>query len=59
MAAGRRLLRVFAKHPRLVHTAMGSPLGWRAFQAVCRDRLSMADVLRRPGIRLGVRLLGG
>jgi geranylgeranyl reductase family protein len=59
MAAGRRLLRLFAKHPRLVHAAMGTPLGWRAFQAFCRGELSMANVLRRPGIRVGVRLLGG
>ena len=59
MAAGRRLLRLFARHPRLVHAAMGTPLGWRAFQAFCQGELSMAAVLRRPGIRLGLRLLGG
>ena len=59
MAAGRRLLRVFSRHPRLVHAAMGTPLGWRAFQAFCRGELSMANVLRRPSIRLAVGLFGG
>jgi geranylgeranyl reductase family protein len=59
MAAGRRLLRVFAHHPRLVHAAMATPLGWRAFESFCRGELSMANVLRRPAIRVAVGLLGG
>jgi geranylgeranyl reductase family protein len=59
MAAGRRLLRVFAKHPALVHGAMATPLGWRAFESFCRGELSMANVLKRPPIRMAVNLLGG
>lgn len=59
MAAGRRLLRVFAQHPRLVHAAMATPLGWRAFESFCRGELSMANVLHRPAIRVAVNLLGG
>jgi geranylgeranyl reductase family protein len=59
MAAGRRLLQIFAKRPHLVHFSMGTPLGWRAFQAFCRGDLSMANVLRRPGVRTVVRVLGG
>jgi geranylgeranyl reductase family protein len=59
MVAGRRLLRLFAKHPRLVHLAMGTPLGWRAFQSFCRGELSMANVLKRPAIHAAVNLLGG
>jgi geranylgeranyl reductase family protein len=59
MAAGRRLLRVFARHPRLVHAAMATPLGWRAFESFCRGELSMANVLHRPAIRVAVELLGG
>jgi geranylgeranyl reductase family protein len=59
MAAGRRLLRVFAKHPALVHAAMATPLGWRAFESFCRGELCMADVLKRPPIRAAVSLLGG
>jgi geranylgeranyl reductase family protein len=59
MEAGRRLLQVFAKRPALVHAAMATPLGWRAFQAFCRGELSMADVIRRPGIHAAITLLGG
>lgn len=59
MAAGRRLLRVFARHPRLMHVAMATPIGWRAFEAFCRGELSMADVVRRPAIRAAITLLGG
>ncbi len=58
MAAGRRLLRVFARHPHLVHAAMATPLGWRAFRSFCRGELSMANVVRRPPIRMAVTLLG-
>jgi geranylgeranyl reductase family protein len=58
MAAGRRLLRIHARHPHLVHATMASPLGWRAFSAFCRGELSMADVVRRPGIHAAVTLLG-
>jgi flavin-dependent dehydrogenase len=59
MAAGRRLLRVFARHPRLMHAAMATPLGWRAFELYCHGNLSMADVVRRPAIRAAISLLGG
>lgn len=59
MVAGRRLLRVFARHPHLMHTAMATPLGWRAFESFCQGNLSMANVVRRPSIRLLLNLLGG
>ena len=59
MTAGHRLLRVYAKHPHLVHAAMATPLGWRAFVAFCRGELSMANVVGRPGIHAAVGLLGG
>lgn len=59
MAAGRRLLHVFSRHPRLMHTAMRMPLGWRAFEAFCRGELSMAEVLQRKPIRLAVSVIGG
>jgi geranylgeranyl reductase family protein len=58
MAAGRRLLQVHARHPHLVHATMASPLGWRAVTAFYRGELSMADVLRRPGIHAAIMLLG-
>jgi flavin-dependent dehydrogenase len=59
MLAGRRLLNVFAKHQRLVHAAMATPLGWRQFEAFCRGDLSMASVVQRPAIHAAVSLLGG
>jgi geranylgeranyl reductase family protein len=57
MTAGGRLLRVFAEHPHLVHAAMATPLGWRAFEAFCRGELSMANVLKRRSIRMAINLL--
>jgi geranylgeranyl reductase family protein len=59
MDAGHRLLHVYAKHPHLVHAAMATPMGWRAFQAFCRGEFSMASVVQRPGIHAAVSLLGG
>jgi geranylgeranyl reductase family protein len=57
MVAGRRLLRVHARHPRLVHATMASPVGWRAFTAFCRGEISMAEVVRRPAIHAAVTVL--
>jgi geranylgeranyl reductase family protein len=59
MAAGRRLLQVFARHPRLAHAAMATPLGWRAFRSFCGGDLSMAEVVRRPAVRMAIGLLAG
>jgi flavin-dependent dehydrogenase len=59
MMAGRRLLRTFSEHPHLVHAAMATPLGWRAFESFCRGELSMANVVRRTPIKMAVTLLGG
>ena len=59
MAAGRRLYRVFGKHPHLMHAAMATPLGWRAFESFCRGELSMANVVRRPSIGALINLFGG
>ena len=58
MAAGRRLLSVQARRPLVVHAAMATPLGWRAFELFCRGELSMANVLKRRGIHAAVTLLG-
>ena len=57
MLAGRRLLRGFSRHPHLMHTAFATPLGWRAFTSFCRGDLAMADVVRRPAIRLALDVL--
>jgi geranylgeranyl reductase family protein len=59
MVAGRRLLQVFGRRRALMHAAMATPLGWRAFESFCQGDLSMAEVLRRPAIRAAIGLLGG
>lgn len=59
MAAGRRLLNVYAAHRHLVHAAMATPIGWRAFESFCRGELSTANVLKRPAIRAAVKLFNG
>ena len=59
MAAGHRLLNVFSRHRHLVHAAMATPLGWRAFESFCRGEITLAGVLRRPQIRVAVNMLGG
>ena len=59
MAAGRRMLNVFTRHPALIHFAFGTPLGWRAFQAFCRGELPMTRVVNHPGLRPVIALFGG
>jgi flavin-dependent dehydrogenase len=58
MIAGRRLLGAFARHPSIVHKAMSSALGWRAFSGFCRGDFSMSGALGRPMVRAALRLLG-
>jgi len=58
MMAGKRLLGAFARHPGVGHRARGTPLGWRAFGTFCRGDLSMALVVRRPGVRALLTLFG-
>ncbi|MET3427652.1 geranylgeranyl reductase family protein [Actinoplanes tereljensis] len=58
MTAGRRMLAAYSRRPLLVHAAMATPVGWRAFQMFCRGEIAMADVIRRPVIRAAVNLLG-
>ena len=58
MTAGRRLLALNVRRPGLVHLAMATPLGWRAFQMFCRGELSMARVVNRPAIHAAISLLG-
>jgi geranylgeranyl reductase family protein len=59
MTAGRELLGVFARRRALVHAAMRTPLGWRAFESFCQGDLTMARAVRRRGIRTAIELLGG
>jgi uncharacterized protein YciI len=40
MSAGSRMLAAFSRYPRVVHAAMATPLGWRAFESFCQGDLS-------------------
>jgi geranylgeranyl reductase family protein len=42
MRAGARLLTAFSRHPGVFHAALATPMGWRAFERVCRGELSLA-----------------
>lgn len=57
MAAGRRLLAAFRKHPAPFHAAMATGTGWRAFTAMCRGELTFAHAMRRRTLRAGMTLL--
>lgn len=57
MAAGRRLLAAFRKHPAPFHTVMATKAGWRAFAGMCRGELTFADAMERRSLRAGMALL--
>ena len=60
MAAGRRALAVFTRHPGTVHTVFRHLPGmWELFVRLVGGETSMADQLQRKRIRALVRLLGG
>jgi geranylgeranyl reductase family protein len=59
IAAGRRLLAAFRRHPGAFHAAMATRGGWDAFAAMCRGRLTFAEAMRRRSVRGAVALLGG
>jgi geranylgeranyl reductase family protein len=58
--AGALLLRLFERHPMLVHLALSRTApGASVFVRVCRGSLRVPDLLRRhPAVRALVRLLG-
>jgi geranylgeranyl reductase family protein len=60
MAAGRRALAAFSRHPRLVHEVLRSLPGmWELFVRLVSGQTSMDEQLERRSIRGLVRLLGG
>ncbi len=59
LAAGRTALRVFTRSPLVVHEVLRRLPGmWGLFVALVGGRTSLPEQLRRPGVRLLVRLLG-
>ena len=60
MAAGRRALAAFARHPRVVHEVMRSLPGmWQLFVRLVSGDTSLDAQLERPAVRALVRTLGG
>jgi geranylgeranyl reductase family protein len=58
MAAGRRILAAFTRHPGAFHLAVASPPGWRAFTRFCLSELTLAAALERRVVRAAIGLLG-
>jgi len=56
MAAGRRLLAAFSRHPGAFHAGLATSKGWRMFGRFCRGEMSWLAVARHPlaGIALAV-----
>jgi geranylgeranyl reductase family protein len=53
--AGARLLRVFERHPRLVHLVIArSAIGSRLFVAVCRGQKTLAGIIRNRFARVAL-----
>jgi geranylgeranyl reductase family protein len=56
MAAGRRLLAAFSRHPGTFHAGLATGKGWRMFGRFCRGETSWLALSRHPlaGIALSV-----
>jgi len=58
--AGKRMLRVFERHPRLVHFGIAhTGAGGRAFLRVCRGETTLGRVLRHRWFSAVLRMFGG
>jgi geranylgeranyl reductase family protein len=60
MAAGRRALAAFTKHPGIVHTVMRRlPMLWPLFVELVSGQTTMDEQLQRRRVRWLVRIVGG
>jgi hypothetical protein len=60
MAAGRRALTAFGKHPRAVHEVLRHAPGmWPRFRRLVAGETTLPEQLARPPVRALVALLGG
>jgi geranylgeranyl reductase family protein len=57
MRAGRRLLRLFERHPGACHAALRTPPGWRVFSRLCRGESDLSDVVDRLPVRAALTVL--
>ncbi|MFC6704483.1 geranylgeranyl reductase family protein [Flexivirga alba] len=57
MAAGEQALVAFERHPRIFHSVLRTPLGWRVFVRITRGDTTLAQLMRRRVVRAGVAAL--
>ena len=57
MRAGRMLLSAFTRHIGVVHRALSTAPGWRAFTQICRSEVSMSELVARRAVRVPLALL--
>ena len=57
MAAGRRLLAAFSRHPGAFHTGLATAKGWRIFARFCRSEASWQALVAHRQARMALALL--
>ncbi len=57
MAAGRRLLAAFSRHPGAFHTGLATTKGWRIFARFCRSETTWQALVRHRQARMALSLL--
>ena len=57
MAAGRRLLAAFSRHPGAFHTGLATAKGWRIFTRFCRSEATWQALVGHRQARLALSLL--
>jgi flavin-dependent dehydrogenase len=57
MAAGRRLLAAFSRHPGAFHTGLATAKGWRTFAKFCRSETTWRALVGHRQARIALSLL--
>jgi hypothetical protein len=57
MAAGRRLLAAFSRHPGAFHTGLATAKGWRTFAKFCRSETTWRALVGHRQARMALSLL--
>ena len=57
MAAGRRLLAAFSRHPGAFHTGLATTKGWQTFAKFCRSETSWRALVGHRPARMALSLL--
>jgi geranylgeranyl reductase family protein len=57
MAAGRRLMTAFRRHPGAFHFVIGRRAGWRMFQRLCRSEITFEGAANSFPVRQAIAVL--